>query len=351
MHDYLFDTELVRLALVLSVVIGLGVYERLGVTTGGTIVPGYMALFLLRPTHIAATVGVALLTYLIVYHFLRPRYMLWGQRLFETELLVALVLQVSWMAVVHVISALSPELIMLYGVGFLLPGLMAHDMGRQGVRTTLVAGTLVTLLIYGLLVLVSGVRGLLGLPAGAVATVQHSQAQAYAYPIAWLPAGVVVSVMVSYLLHRGREASHIPLAQPLRAGGFVTAGYLALFVLRPADLAFVIVCSAITYVLVAGILARRTLLFGRVAMAVMFVTGIAVTWLAETVLASSGLGFVPWPGFKAITPVVVALMANDALRQGPLRTGIGAGLATATVWVTMSVVGLAFSAVGLGLVG
>jgi hypothetical protein len=37
MHDYLFDTELVCLSVVLGIIIGVLIYERLGWTMGGVV--------------------------------------------------------------------------------------------------------------------------------------------------------------------------------------------------------------------------------------------------------------------------------------------------------------------------
>jgi len=46
MHAYAYDTELVRIAIVLGVVVSMLFYDRYSVTTGGVIVSGYLALFL-----------------------------------------------------------------------------------------------------------------------------------------------------------------------------------------------------------------------------------------------------------------------------------------------------------------
>ena len=86
MHDYLYDPELVRLAIMLGIIASMVFYNRYGVTTGGIVVPGYLALFVLSPTHIAATFLIALLSFWVVQGYLRPRLMLWGRRLFESEI-------------------------------------------------------------------------------------------------------------------------------------------------------------------------------------------------------------------------------------------------------------------------
>ena len=96
MHNYAFDTELARLAIALGVAASMIYYERFGVTTGGVIIPGYLALFVTQPSQIVVTLLVGMATFWIVQRILRPRLMLWGRRLYEAEVLTALVIQLIW---------------------------------------------------------------------------------------------------------------------------------------------------------------------------------------------------------------------------------------------------------------
>lgn len=335
MHQYAFDTELVRLAILLGVVASMLFYDRYRVTTGGAIVPGYLALFVYRPTQIVSTLLIALLTYWIVQKHLRPRYMLWGRRLFEAEVLIALILQSLWVGGLLLSTRLVPQLALLYGIGFLLPGIMAHDMGRQGAHTTIAAALICALVVFGLVSLIGAFRDLFGLPVSLAGKALHARPPEHAYPTDWVLIGVIISVLMSIALyHRilaGPLFHRTLLADSLRAGGFVTAGYLALFVNRPADLLFVAVCSSITYLIVVRFLMQQAILFGRTKMAAMFLTGMIVTWFAEILIFTGGVDYVPWAGFNAISPTIVALLANDAQRQGPPRTLVGAGVSTLAV--------------------
>jgi hypothetical protein len=49
MHDYPFDVTTVRLAVIVGVLFTTVFYERIQLTTGGAIVPGYLALFITSP--------------------------------------------------------------------------------------------------------------------------------------------------------------------------------------------------------------------------------------------------------------------------------------------------------------
>jgi hypothetical protein len=93
---------------------------------------------------------------------------------------------------------------------------------------------------------------------------------------------------------------------------------------------------------------KQAILFGRTKMAAMFLTGIVVTWLVEIAISFSGLDYVPWIGFNAIAPTIVALLANDAERQGPWRTLIGVSLATLLVFGTLVLIYAGYSWISSG---
>ncbi len=336
MHEYAFDTELVRLAILLGVVVSMLFYERYGVTTGGSIVPGYLALFITRPTQIVVTYGIAMLVYWIVQKYLRPRWMLWGRRLFESEILVSLVLQILWIGLLFTFVVFAPQLGLLFGIGFLLPGIIAHDMGRQGVKTTIQASLVCTLIVFGIVILIGAVRDFFVFPIQMGDAEYRSLVNAYAYPVDWLLIAIFISVLTSIVLYHSGFFQRTLLPDALRTGGFVTAGYLALFVTRPMDLLFVLFCSTLTYLIVTQFLMKKAILFGRSKMAIMVLTGMTVTWLVEIMIGFSGSPYVPWLGFSAITPTVVALFANDAQRQGPLRTLLGTGASTLIVFALTS---------------
>lgn len=334
MHDYLLDPELVRLTIAMGVVVSLLFYQRFGVTTGGAIIPGYLALFATRPTHIIMTFAIASATYWVVQKQLRPRFMLWGRRLYETEILVALVFQTVWTGTLWFFTQAAPQVVLLYSIGFLLPGIIAHDMGRQKVYTTILAGTICGFIVFGCVTLIGAIRDSLDLPISFMVNVRSLQPTAY--PISLLTVAVFVSVLTSIALYRYSVFfDRLSFSDALRTGGFVTAAYLALFVNRPVELLFVGLCVAVTYLIVTKVLMQWTILFGRTKVAAMVLTGMAVTWIAEFLLHLSGIGYVPWAGFNVISPVIVALLANDTQRQGVRSVVIGTTISTLVVFSVM----------------
>ena len=136
MHEYAFDLETVRLAVVLGVIVSMLFYERLHLTTGGAIVPGYLAVFLPQPLFIGVTLLAAYATFYVVNHLISRRWILYGRLKFEVEILVSLAI-VGCLAVAAAFATeLHPQMAALYGVGFVIPGIIAHDMKRQGLAKT-----------------------------------------------------------------------------------------------------------------------------------------------------------------------------------------------------------------------
>ena len=329
MISSLLDTELIRLSIIFGVMIGLWAYNKYGITAGGAIVPGYLALFVTQPVHIVSTIGLALVTYWVVQKQLRPRLMLWGRKLFEAEMLVSLIFQLIWVGILWLLLPTIPELALLYGIGFLIPGIIAHDMGRQGVTKTLGVMLGCTVVVFCLISIIGAVRQLFSwqlLPdtAPAIGSLTYSPE--------WLLVGVCVSVFAAILLYHGK------LIGTLRTGGFVSAAYLALFLGRPLDLLFIIVGGMMTYLIVTQILMKQAILFGRSKVAAMVLVGMVVTWLLEFIIYQ-GTGYLPWQGFHAIAPMIIALLANDAQRQTPPKAILGTGLATVMVFSVMYWVG------------
>ena len=93
MHDYLFNSEIVRFAFVFGICVSMMLYERFHLTTGSIVVPGYIAVFLVYPMVVVATFVNALLSYTIMNHFLRKHFMLYGKTKFTLMALISISIQ------------------------------------------------------------------------------------------------------------------------------------------------------------------------------------------------------------------------------------------------------------------
>ncbi|HOF03414.1 MAG TPA: poly-gamma-glutamate biosynthesis protein PgsC, partial [Atribacterota bacterium] len=110
---------------------------------GGIIVPGYIALFIDQPWRIIFTIVIALLTYAIIF-FLSNYLIIYGKRRFLSMILISLI--VKWV-LESFIFKLPVVNIELQSIGYIIPGLLANEMQRQGIFPTLLATAIVTILV------------------------------------------------------------------------------------------------------------------------------------------------------------------------------------------------------------
>jgi len=298
MYEYYVSNELARLTIILGIVVSTIIYKRTGLTLGGVIVCGYLALFVGQPLHIVVTLMMAYITYQIVYKILQKRYMLNGRSLFEVEILVGLVLQVLWLTIINLFGLINIDLAILYGIGFVLPGVISHDMGRQGPKNT-VGSILLGVLIVSLIIFpLSAIEELLpNFFLRSSSPLLRTQPYTYAYPIQLLPYGIIASVFLDLLAYSKFKA---------RSGGFVTAAYLALFALRPLDLLFVVVASIVTFIFVQFLTSQMVLAFGRTKLGMMILAGVVISWLLEIIIINITRGqFIPWSGFVVLCPLLL----------------------------------------------
>lgn len=215
MHEYYFQPEVVRVALVVGVVVSMLFYERVQLTTGGAIVPAYLALHLPAPLYVLTTLVIGYVTYLLVSVVLARRFILYGRRKFEVEVLVGLALTALATLVSSRLGGLDPVLLGLSGIGFLVPGVLAHDMVRQRPGKTLFA-VLVTTGILGLFLFVY--TSLLEIAPLELREQAAGPAGPTGFPPRLLLGAAITSVVIGMLVFARLG---------LRSGGFITGAYVA----------------------------------------------------------------------------------------------------------------------------
>lgn len=330
MHNYGVSTEDVRLALAFGIILSLLAYERWRLTGGAAVVAGYLGLFINRPLYIVTTVALAIVTYYVVQNVIAHKMFLYGRRRLVVMVLTGMVFQSITSLVAFLSTRDAPGLIGLYGVGFVLPGLIAQDIERQGVRPTVLTVLGTALLTFLLLRSVLAVKATLPVYWNSIAF--EDKTIAYSYHIRLLIPAVVLSVIVSALLFEWWG---------VRSGGFLTAAYAALFVFHPLHLAFIAAIGVLVFMFVTRLLMRQTPIFGRTKFAMMVLTALAFTWALEVLVANATHNmFVPFAGFSIISPMIAALVANDSERQGLLKTLIGATASTLIVFVAIKSIDL-----------
>ena len=118
--------------------IGLGIFlslilsESLGVTAGGIIVPGYIALYLHQPMQVVVTFLVAILVWVIIQGMGKVMF-LYGKR----RIVLALILGFFFGYISRNFIYLSQDIGSVAVIGNIIPGLIANWMDRQGIIRTL----------------------------------------------------------------------------------------------------------------------------------------------------------------------------------------------------------------------
>ncbi len=332
MHDYGVPTEMVRMVLALGIIISILVYERWRLTGGAVVVAGYLSLFMNRPVYIVTTVILSIGAYYLVDRVIARRIFLYGRRRLVVMILVGMLLQFFTGLVAYLTGQFSPWLIGLYGIGFVLPGLIAQDIERQGVGYTVLTVVGVTALTF---LLAQGLMAIkTNLPIYWNSIAFEDKTILYSYHTQLLIPAVVLSMIISALLFEWTG---------IRSGGFLTAAYTALFVLQPLHLVFIVAASCLVFWFVTRFLMQRTPIFGRTKFAMMVLTGLVFTWSLEVLLGQATQNtFVPFAGFSVISPMITALVANDSERQGLPKTLAGVGTCTLIVFIAIRGVDLLF---------
>jgi poly-gamma-glutamate biosynthesis protein PgsC/CapC len=118
----------------IGMVLSLFLTETLGVTAGGIIVPGYIAMNLENPERLVVTFGISIITFLLIK--LLSRYiMVYGKRRLVLALLIGFLLGYLTRSENNLVSSLT-ELDFVV-IGNIIPGLIANWMDRQGVLRTI----------------------------------------------------------------------------------------------------------------------------------------------------------------------------------------------------------------------
>lgn len=146
-------------AIGLGLVISLVFTELLGVAAGGLIVPGYIALYLDQPLRVGGTVLAALATFGTV-KALGRFVLLYGRRTMVFSVLVGFVFGylTRYVLVFNAMLDTGIDASVIQSIGYIIPGLIAYWMSRQGVLATLSTMIVAAFLVRLALVLAHGGR-------------------------------------------------------------------------------------------------------------------------------------------------------------------------------------------------
>ncbi len=154
MIDLLGGAKTIPTAVGLGLIVSLIFSEAFGLAAGGMVVPGYLALALGEPWRVVGTVGAAIITFLIV-RLMGQFMLLYGRRHLVMVILIGFV--IGHLTRVVFGRPEVPELLSFEAIGYIIPGLIAYWMERQGALMTLMAMLMAAVLVR--LVLIVGTGG------------------------------------------------------------------------------------------------------------------------------------------------------------------------------------------------
>ncbi len=132
--------ESVGLGLVLSLIFS----EIFGLAAGGMVVPGYLALNIHNPQKVIGTILVGLGTYALV-QFLSNFMFIYGRR--RTVITILIAFAFGWLSRSFFSWQIRDVDVELASIGYIIPGLIAIWMERQGIVETISTMLIVSVLI------------------------------------------------------------------------------------------------------------------------------------------------------------------------------------------------------------
>ena len=138
------------ISIVVSIVLGFFFGEMTGWLTGGLVAPGYLALYIDQPLRILMTYMAALLAFFLI-KLLAKITILFGRRRFMAFILAGICMGALLDAVVRLIPPSGTD---LRAIGYVVPGLIANDIWKQGLWRTLLGSLVITLATRVVLLLI-----------------------------------------------------------------------------------------------------------------------------------------------------------------------------------------------------
>jgi poly-gamma-glutamate biosynthesis protein PgsC/CapC len=124
---------MVEIAIALGLVSSLFFVDAFGLAAGGIVVPGYFALQLSHVDQVAATFAIAILTSITVKLIGRYTF-LYGRRQMVMCLLIGCIL--ALISHYFFVFDVSENTFKLEALGWVVPGLIAHWIDKQGIIKT-----------------------------------------------------------------------------------------------------------------------------------------------------------------------------------------------------------------------
>ncbi|MBJ3763337.1 hypothetical protein ILP92_11330 [Maribius pontilimi] len=309
-----YHPDLVRFAFVLGIVVSILFYERRHLTTGGIAVPGYLAFAIFQPFIVPAVFLAALASYLAVHKGLARLMILPAAAKFSLTIVCSSVIHLAVDATLVARLGLQESSPFLRGIGYVVPGLLAHDFSRHGIaKTTVNVGVTTCIVAVALVGLIFAFPDLARVQASPVTDV-------FPIRLAFLP----LLVFLSLIAWLGLVRMH-----GLRCGGFLGGAFLTLLVLQPSELVRFALAALATGLVVRHLLDPVCILFGRRRFAAHMLVGACLSWAAfrvsELHFAGETISVVT-PSLSVLGVLLTGLISHDIDQVGPAHFALGAFL-------------------------
>lgn len=135
----------------LGVILSIFFYEITGISPGGIIVPAYFMMYLDRYEIIVATILVSVIT-LCMVKFISNYTILFGKRKFSLMVMVSVIIG-------YVFTYLPVQYMGQYIpiIGYIIPGILAYELDKQGSLRTLSSLLIVTLALKFIVIIIESV--------------------------------------------------------------------------------------------------------------------------------------------------------------------------------------------------
>lgn len=134
---------MLQTAIGLSIILGFISSEFLNILSGGLVSAGYLAFFVEQPFRIVSTLLLSIVTCLIV-RALQKVVIIYGRRRFMITVLISLLSTYFINRTFFYMADVNQDLRI---IGYIIPGLIANDMLKQGIFKTLIMVCLFAILI------------------------------------------------------------------------------------------------------------------------------------------------------------------------------------------------------------
>jgi len=144
---------MIEISVGLGVILSMIFQEVIGVSAGGIVVPGYVALQMHEPLRLLGTFLVSFATFGIVKGLSKVMFV-YGRRRLVLSILIGFIL--GWFSRQSTFYDMFGVDLQMQAVGFIIPGLISNWMDKQGVVKTLLCLLLVASCVRLLLMLFTG---------------------------------------------------------------------------------------------------------------------------------------------------------------------------------------------------